>query len=333
MGAGFSRSFSYKNPRPKKTCAILRYGGFGDALQATSILPWLKEQGYHITFYIVPGSWEVIKHDPHIDEVVLQDVDQIPNPELGEYWAHEAQKYDKFINLSESVERNLLAMPGNIPHSWPHQLRHARMNVNYLKFVHDIAEVPFPPKVKFYPTKEEQDWALAEKAKIGGQVILWVLSGSAVHKVWPGMDMAMDAVLVANDRARFVLTGDSSCKKLEEGWEDVSQVSCMSGKWSIRQTIAFAQVADLVVGPETGVMNAIAFDVVQKILILSHSSVENLTRDWVNTQSLFAKNTSCYPCHQIHFNFKHCREVEGLAACQVDIPAQEMIAAISNVVY
>jgi ADP-heptose:LPS heptosyltransferase len=314
---------------------VLRYGGFGDAIQTISILPWLKEQGYHITMYTVPNAWEVIKHDPHIDDVILQDVEQIPNYQLGEFWAHTRKKYEKWVNLSESIERTLLALPGNIAHGWPHEVRHARMNVNYMEFIHAIAEVPLPPRIKFYPTAAEESWARGEVAKLGGKVILWLLSGSAVHKTWAHFDGAV-ARITEDPSVHVILCGDKIGKKLEEGWEDHPQVHCWSGKTTIRESMAMAQVCDLVVGPETGVLNAIACEDVPKVVTMSHSSVENLTRDWVNCVSLTPANTSCYPCHQLHFSFEHCRESKdrpGVAACQFDISEDSMVTAIEGLLW
>jgi hypothetical protein len=172
-------------------------------------------------------------------------------------------------------------------------------------------------------------------ARIGGRVILWVLSGSAVHKLWPHLDAAMDAVLSTHADARIVLVGDKDCQALEAGWEETPQVHRRSGKWSLRQTMAFAQVCDLVIGPETGVLNAVSLEPVRKIVTLSHSSVTNLTRDWLNCVSLTPASTACYPCHQLHpiqDGFKHCRESapgSGVAACQFDISAGAMQTAIN----
>lgn len=322
--------FSWKLSKPVKTCAVLRYGGLGDSIQVSSILPWLKAEGYHITCYTVPEAWEVIKHDPHIDASIIQDVDAIPNHDLGEFWAYTAKKYDRFINLSESIERSLLCMPGNTNHGWSHTMRHKYLNVNYMQFIHDIAGVPMPPRMKFYPSQEERQWAIDEYDSMRGRTILWVLSGSSVHKTWGYLDAALDRILSKNDGTNIVTIGDAKCRKLEEGWESTPRVHCRSGKWSIRQTMAFAQVCDLVISPETGVVNAVAFDSVPKIVTLSHSSVENLTRDWKNCVSLSPANTACYPCHMIHFGWEHCHQFEatGVAKCQADISLKSMMWAI-----
>lgn len=326
--------YSFKT-KPEKTCAVIRYGAIGDVVQASSVLPYLKQEGYHVTFYCTPLGYEVIKLDPHVDRFVVQDVDIVPNPRLGEFWESLVKKYTKVINLSESVERTLLAMPGNMNHTWSHEMRHKHLNKNYMEFVHDIAGVSGPARMKFYESKEERAWAQQEYARIGGKVILWVLSGSAVHKVWPYMDNVIDAVLRSRPEARFVLVGEPDAKILQMGWENTPQVHCKAGAWTIRQALAFAQAADLVIGPETGITNAMAYESVEKIVLLSHSSKENLTRDWLNCVSLTPQNTPCYPCHRLHTvadGFKHCTEsteVPGIAACQANIPARDMYAAIN----
>jgi ADP-heptose:LPS heptosyltransferase len=311
--------YSHRNPKPEKTCGVVRYGALGDVLQASSVFPGLRAQGYHLTFYTTPLGYEVTKLDPYVNRFVVQEVDIIPNHELGSFWDSLEKKHDKFVNLSESVERTLLAMPGNTNFKWSPEMRHKHLNKNYMEFVHDMAGVPMPCRLKFHASLEEKEWAANREA-----FILWVLSGSAIHKVWPYMDVVMDRVLRKYEGIRFILVGDEGCKKLQEGWEDHPRVSLMAGELSIRQTLALAQVAELVVGPETGVLNAVSMEDVPKIVFLSHSSEENLTKHWVNTTSLHA-NTSCYPCHRLHMvqdGFKHCNEskvIPGIAACQADL--------------
>jgi len=70
---------------------------------------------------------------------------------------------------------------------------------------------------------------------------------------------------------------------------------------------------------------------VGKVVTLSHSSIENLTKHWKNTVSLEPK-TSCFPCHQMHYNFDYCKrdEVSGCAQCQADISPDEMYNAIDG---
>lgn len=328
-------------PKPEKTCAVVRYGAFGDLLMASSIFPELKKQGYHITLYSVPRGFEVVKHDPHIDRAILQDTDQVPNAALGSFFSYLKSKYDRFVNLSESVEGAFLALPDRAPYQWSHEARHAFMDRNYVEFHHTMAGVPYVPAQRFYATKEEKEWAVAQRQKIGGGfVVLWSLAGSSVHKHWPHMDTIIARLMLSRPDVRVVLVGGPECEMLEGGWEMEPRVVRTCGKWSIRQSLAFLEQCDLVIGPETGVLNAAAMMSVPKIVTLSHSSHENLTRDWVNVTALEPKDTPCYPCHKMIYGFDQCAEgfipdpekpgemLRVGSLCQVNIGPEQMWEAI-----
>ena len=82
-----------------------------------------------------------------------------------------------------------------------------------------------------------------------------------------------------------------------------------------------AQVCDMVIGPETGLMSAVAMEPMRKIVFMSHSSPKNLTEGWVNTASLEPVNTPCFPCHTLHYNWSQCHQDgdNGIAKCQASI--------------
>lgn len=326
---------TYKLPKPEKSVLVCRFGAFGDLMQASSVFAGLKKQGYHVTLMTSAPGDAVVKHDPNIDAFMLLDKDQIPNGNLVQFWEHQAKKYSKFVNLSESVEGSLLALPGRTAHGWTPEARHSMMNKNYLEFQHMLAGVPHEPKVKFYATPEEKAWARKERQKMSKKVILWSLAGSSVHKTWAGLDNIIASVMVAWKDVHVVLCGGAEAVILEQGWEHEKRVHCTSGKWSIRQSLVFAaEQADLVIGPETGVLNAVACEEVPKIVFLSHSTEENLTRDWVHTTSLQSKGTKCKgrgsdeapACHTLHYGWSHCTRDEetSTAQCQKDITVDEV---------
>lgn len=309
---------SWKDPKPAKTAAVVRYGAFGDLMQASSVLAGLKDQGFHVTLYSSPPGSDVVSHDPNIDRMILQDKDQVPNGNLGEFWDHIRKKYDRFVNLSESVEGMFLAMPGRIQHQWPHAVRHKHLNNNYLEFQHELAGVPHVPKVKFYPTDEERQWARKERNKLGRFVLLWSLAGSSGHKAWPYVDSIVASLLLQYPESHIVLVGGPECKILEAGWENERRVSKTCGKWGIRNSLAFLYEADMVGGPETGLLNAAACMDIPKVVMLSHSSHENLTRDWKNVCALVPVNTPCYPCHMMHYGWDHCVRNESKSCIDCD---------------
>lgn len=338
----FGHKYSYRAERPAKTCAIVRYGAWGDALQMTSVLQPLKDQGYHITLYTTPRALEVVRHDPRIDEFYVQDNDQVPNNALKIFWANEAKKYDRWINLSESVEGTWLALEDRPSwHGRPQSVRKKYLSkVNYVEFQHDLAEVDYKkPDIRFYPTLAERGWVAQQKSAIGGKpLIMYVLNGSSVHKVWPHMDPLFARILTSYPGAKIVCVGDERGKMLTQPWQKEPRVVCTEGLWSIRQALAFAEVCDLVIGPETGVMSRVACLPMPKLVFLSHSSHDNLTRDWVNTYALFPTKTPCYPCNRMHYNWDHCNRNadgeeaywNGTAQCQVDITPDHCWTALTD---
>lgn len=325
--------YSYLKQRPDHPCGIIRYGGIGDMIQTSSIFPYLKERGFHITMITTPEGMEILKHDPHVDEFLLQDKNQVSMEDLGNFWAVLKKKFDRFINLTESVEVALLIPPSMTCWGWPKAARDKRFNTNYLELTHAIADVPYPIRQAFYATPKEREQAAFFKRKVGGNyVILWCLSGSSIHKAWPYMDAAIARIFLTNPDARIVFTGDHLSKILEKGWENEKRVFRMCGEWNPRQSLTFAcHGADLVIGPETGVLNAVAFTETPKIITMSHSSVENLTKDWKNCMPLVPHDCECYPCHQLNTNFSECPrdDVTGVAKCQASISLENMWAAIS----
>ena len=259
--------FSCDEPKPAKTCAIVRYGAWGDVIQMSSILPLLKEDGYHITLYTVERAWEAVKHEPLIDKVILQDTEQVPNLWLGDFWAALAKKYDKFVNLSESVEGSLLAMPGRAPFLWNTASRHAYMNHNYLEMTHKLAGVAYEkPLMRYFSTEEEKKWAQNERRRMGADpLIMWVLAGSSIHKVWAGIDTVLARIMLTFPQAKVITVGDERCKNMIEApWVQEPRVIRRSGVWDIRQTMGMAHACDLVIGPETGVLNAVAMASMQR---------------------------------------------------------------------
>lgn len=327
-----------ENPwqRPAKSVLVIRYGGIGDMIMVSSILPGLKEQGYHVTVNTTPRGLEVLAHDPNVDEFLLQDPDQVPNAWLGPYWKSIARRYDRVINLSESIEGPLLALPGRAFYDLPHAARHTLLNVNYYERTHLLAGVPDVFGGRFYPTDEENEWARRQAWRIGKgrPLIMWVQSGSSIHKRWPFTDGVIARMLIETGAA-FVLTGDPMTAILEQGWQKEKRVACTAtAGWTVRQSLTMARHCKVVVGPETGVLNSVANEAgIAKVIMLSHSSKENLTKHWINTTALKPDDTPCYPCHRMHYDWSGCTrhpdsEIAGASLCSGNVSSYDAYVAV-----
>jgi ADP-heptose:LPS heptosyltransferase/predicted SAM-dependent methyltransferase len=341
---GHQQKFSWSKPRPPKKAAVIRYGAYGDLLQASSIFKGLKDDGYHVTLHSSPPGVDVVSADPNIDEIIIQDKDQVPNLELGLFWDSLRPKYDKFVNLSESCEGSLLALPGRTPYGWSPAARHALCNLNYLEVQHALAGVPHKPQVMFYPTEEEKKWAKVQRQKMGRYVILWALAGSGVHKTWPYVDAVIANLMLSYPDVDVILTGDQFCQMLEGGWDKEPRVHRMSARISMRQALSLAQISDCVIGPETGMLNSVSCMDMPKIVFLSHSTHENLTRDWKNVYPMWAANVECIgrgkneapACHSLIYGWQHCTKAEGEAAgtamCQSLITPEAVCQVLHKVI-
>ena len=342
--------FSWKEyKKPEKTACVVRYGGIGDVLQTSSVFAALKKQGYHVTFMTIPNGWALTREDPNIDEWVVQDTDQVPNLELYEYWNYVSKQYDKWVNLSGSVEATLLVTKGAPVQMWPHKLRDKFLDHNYGDIMHKIADVPtdvFSLSAKrMYLAQEEIEAATKIRNHIGGKKLVgMVLNGSSFHKTWYHMDAFIARILHDYHDWKVVTFGGKEGVILEGGWDKEDRVVKLANKLTLRESMALASQCDILVGPETGIMNAFAMDrKIAKIILLSHSSHNNLTKYWKNTKVLLPNNVGCYPCHMMHYSKDTCNEAivmhedgklhpTATASCSFSITVDQAWSALKGVV-
>ncbi|MBU0752368.1 MAG: methyltransferase domain-containing protein [Gammaproteobacteria bacterium] len=299
--AGHGQAHPHAAPRAEKTAGLVRVGGNGDALWAGSVAAHLHAQGYAVTAYVAKNGEEVLRHDPHIARIVVMPTGLLNDDEMLEFWAHEGPKYDRWVNLIGSVEGRLL--PHQSVHEFylPQGVRHQLMDRNYLDMVHAYAELPAgtPSRQKFYPTEAEIEWARKMRAEIAGPFVLLSPTGSGPFKAWPHAQRFME--LMADAGIATVMVGDlQDLPDLDIVTRHGTDYGHVVGQeWPLRLAMTMALQADAVVATESVFANAVAMEAMPKVVMLSHSSHENLTRDWVNTAALEAP-VACHPCHRIH---------------------------------
>lgn len=336
---GWTENVWRRNPGGLKRALVIRYGAIGDQIVAASVLPLLRKQNYHVTYNTTPDAQQVVLHDPHVDEWLIQAKDFVPNVQLGPYWASIAERYDRVVNLCESIEGALLQLPGRLQHRYSDEARRRMFGtVNYLERTHDIAGVPHRFGARFYPTPFESRWANAVRGGMSGPVVAWAVAGSSLHKIYPWTDI-VTAWLLKNTPVHVVLMGDKDqgaalSKAISDNLGDVDRgrLHLMAGMWSIRQSMSFVQAADVVVGPETGLLNGVCMEMNAKVVYLSHSSRENLTKHWVNTTVLEPdhERAPCWPCHRLHYDWSHCHlnPTTNAAACASAVAPEHLFEAI-----
>lgn len=314
-------------PDLDKTVAVLKLGAHGDALWASSVLPHLKDQGFHVILYTQDTGAEVLKHDPHIDQLIKFE-SRVPMDQLGEMFNWMQEKYKHCRILVECVEGTLLPSPQKIQYHFPAEMRHKFMNFNYLDAHHMMAQVPLEPRQKFYPSDDEKVWANEFRATLKPFVVVIMVSGSSLTKSWPyAGDLAKR--LMERDDISVVVLGDDRGIKFQEH-ADIHRIHT---SWPIRKAFTFAQLANVVVGQETGILNCVAFErEVRKVVLMTHSSKENLTRDWPNTATMERPPKECgfLACHRLHYSMQHCHvdPVTNASMCQAAISVHDVLQEV-----
>jgi len=330
--------------------AIARFGGVGDNLIAGSPLMALKKMGYMTEVITGDPNHVLYYHNPHIDKlsvkVTQRDLPQNDLPGWQKWFESRANEYDIFIHASHSCEGRHALFKTMTSFWWSPEARRKLCAGSYLETVHDIAGVPYEFGPLFYSSDEERAYAMRTKQQTAGHFILWVLSGTRVDKVYPYAPMAI-ARIIREVKAPVVLMGGPSEKEQSMVTAIVDHVTLVNGTrdglhlayekgtnlcWPIRTSLAFAQVADLVVTPDTGTAWAVAFEPMPKIVMVSHASAENITKHWVNTTTLHADDTRvpCWPCHRLHDDPSTCKEnkEQNGAACISDISVERLVQTV-----
>lgn len=289
----------------KPRVCVARYGALGDAIVMTPLLKQLREDGWHITLNLNPYCLPALENNPNVDNVVVQEKDVIPNLLLGEYWKFWKGQYDRYISLSESLEGDLLMVEGRPCFYTSKDWRHSVANINY--YDHTMARGGYPG---ITGTKGELFFTNAEERRAGqyfrslkpGFIIVWALNGSSHHKVYPMMEPMLKEWFKTHPDAKVITVGDTMAQLLEFAHP---QMIPQAGKWSVRESLISTKYADLVIGPETMMTNAAGCYDTPKMVFLSHSSQENLTKYWTNCVAL-EPQAPCYPCHQLHYTRESC---------------------------
>jgi ADP-heptose:LPS heptosyltransferase len=327
-------------PRKKKTdkeALIIRYGALGDALWVTPIAKRLKQDGYYVVVNCTEYSAQVYRENPNIDEyIVHKSATDVPYGELEVYWDYISEGFEKVVNLTKTIEGALVKCEGSEEYDWPHEKRHKECNVNFQDRTMEMAGYPESkgelPDLYFSDIEEH----LAKNfvhAYEDNFVILVGLSGSGFHKTYPWWEYLAQEIIRKYKDVRIVTVGDESCKILEGPQTSHPSIVHKSGVLTVRQSYILTKYADLVIGPDTGLLNAASCFETPKILLQSTNSHENLSKYWKNVQPLHADDCECHPCHRLIYT-NNCPRgtVQGIAPkCMENIKPEAIMDAFENV--
>jgi ADP-heptose:LPS heptosyltransferase len=337
----------------KGWACIARLGGIGDNLIASSVLRPLKRLGYLNEVITSETASSVFYNNPFVDKLTIKRDGEVPGGEDWQKWfASRANEYDVFANLSNSCETRHALHKNTTAFWWPQDYRRKLCAGSYLETAHDILGVAHEFGPLFFPTDEEKDRAQITREKIGGRYLVWVLSGSRLDKIYPHAAHAICRIIKElNIPVVMMGTGGKQFQDAEKIQFDVKRTNSTdeglhlalspdnadpggAQHWSIRRSLSQALAADLVITPDTGTGWACAMEPMPKIAMVSHASAENITKHWVNTETLHAdvNRVPCWPCHRLHDDPSTCVQSKDVvaAACMADIQVETILKTIDR---
>ena len=340
----------------KGWAGICRMGGVGDDLVAASVLRPLKKLGYNVEI-LTAGKGDactIFRNNPFVDKISLKFDGDIPSggTEWQEWFAKRSKEYDVFANLSHSMEYQHAFFKSQTQFWWPQDYRRKIAGGSYLETVHDIVGVPYIFGPLLFPTDEEVENAERMRdEQVKGRFLAWVISGSRVDKIYPWAPMVIARIIIElgipvvlfgiGDKQAELANGIRDHVIRQNGTRDMFHMVVQDHhppemRWPLRTSLSACMAADCVGTPDTGMAWAVAFEQMPKVVMVSHASVENITKHWVNTTTLHADpfRVPCWPCHRLHDTIDTCvpnKDGGHAAACISDISAQTVVDAVKAV--
>jgi len=334
--------------------AVARFGGIGDNLIVSSVLPGLKKKYDRLEVLTCKPQGVVFENNPNIDKLTYIKDGDIPSAHAEEWqgwFTKRSHEYEALYHMSHTLEMDLALFPGQGKFNAIPEFRRKYCGISYLEYAHDFCGIPYAPiGARFYPTDAEIATAQQDKVEkllngsgSGRPLIGYVCSGTRVDKRHPLAGIVL-ARLISELGATVVLFGgphkdraigeeiEGQVRKHNRTLDGIRSCISLSDKddtWPIRRSLTQLQHCDMVITPDTGPGWAVSMCPIPKILMVSHASAENIGKYWVDTTVLEADRTRvpCYPCHRLHTDFTTCTpnfENDG-PACTSDISVEAIV--------
>lgn len=344
--------------RGNEWACVVRLGGVGDNLIASSVFPALKRKWGHLEVICAEPQHVVFENNPFIDKLTVKAQDD-PHWENGlewqKYWLARSREYAFFANLSHSCEVHRALTRAQTSYYWPASTRRKICGQNYLETVADICEVDYADlDPRFYPTATEMAAAEETKRFVGGKYVGIVITGSRLDKIWSPLamvvgrivkEMGLPVVLFGAPGKDFEIAKNVQEYLLRANGTDKDVHLALSADpakphWPIRRILTQAMLADVIISPDTGPAWAVSKCEMPKIILLSHASPENITKHWTNTTSLHANpsRVACWPCHLLIDEMADCERLSGRkggtnCACIDDIAPDVVVENVRRLMF
>ena len=268
---------------------------FGDMILISWTPRQLKEKlGYD---WVTVSCWEknkcIFENNPYIDELFI--LDDVQERLLDECWKEWEKEYTVF-DFRYSVEIKYLKNSTENIHS-PETLRKLANGKNYFRDALKEYDLSGKKGELYLSDKEKEN--VEQYKSLNKKRICWQLEGTGRNKVLTFLPAYINEISKVNPEIEHWIVGN---RKPELG-NLTGKIIDKRTIWSARDSIAHIPIFDLVVGPESFMINAAGALDVPTMIFFSHSAPENLNKFYKNTYSIIP-NCDCSPCYLIHKDFR-----------------------------
>jgi lipopolysaccharide heptosyltransferase II len=338
-----------------KKILVMRYRFIGDTILTIPFLRNLRraEPDAYIAWMVAPGSSDVVKDTPYVDELIFWDPVTIHADSRGTHRTVSAKlqfikelrkkKFDKVYVLKRSLSSALLAWFSAAPKrigfdtegrglllTTRVSYRHDRHEVeNFLAILKADGVPVVDDHLELWTTPEEEAKVarvLAESGIGPSERIAAIHPFSAVvERGWPLENFAeLTAGLAEKGYRAVILGGPGDTARFQDGSSLFpKQTVVLVGQLTIRETAALLKQASLFVGNDSGIMHVAAAAGVPLVALFGPQSPLKFG-PWSKKARVIYKNFSCSPCRQKFFT--ECKPSERKRpACVEEITVAEVL--------
>ena len=280
---------------------LTRFGAYGDSIIITPVIRQLQKDGHEVIIHTSRRGMEVFKNMGC--ELIEYEDNSLPIEQIHKYMKDKAKEIgaDKHINFTGSIEHNLAKHPNDPEYNYPKWERERICNKNYYEESFKLAGIEVSSNTNLNPSviydeddiKKSKSYIKEDKFNI-----LWAMSGSGRHKAYPWVEYVMGEILNKYKNIHFITVGDYRCKMIESYDKAITN---LAGETSMMVSMCLTGLCDLVISPDTGVLHASGQYDTPKIGLLGHTTIENITKHFLNDYSL-ESDCACSPCFRLIYD-------------------------------
>jgi len=341
-----------------KRILVLRYRFIGDTVLTVPFLRNLRREApdAYIAWVVAPGSAEIVRGIPYVDELIEWDPVTIHADSRGTHRTFKAKldfirslrnrQFDKVYVLKRSLSSALIAVLSNAPE----RIGFATEGRGFLltkkvAYRHDQHEVEnYLDVLRADGVKVRDDylelWSTPEEEQRAGALLL--ASGidaarriAAIHpfsavsqRGWPLENYAALAQRLSNEGGfRLIVLGGGSDRKIFEAIKPQFAETAVDlvGRCTLRETLALLRRCSFMVGNDSGLMHIAAAAGIPLVALFGPQSPVKFG-PWSERARVIYKGFPCSPCRQKFFT--ECAPSERMRpACVEAITVDEVFEA------